>query len=68
MDLRPYMNPSPYTALMDTCVTQVFEVFRTMGLRHLVVLDNQGRALGLITRKDLIEENLSRVLTRNNHT
>ena len=60
------MNPSPYTALMDTCVTQVFEVFRTMGLRHLVVLDDQGRALGIITRKDLIEENLKRIVKRIN--
>ena len=58
------MNPSPYTVLKDTCLTQVFEVFRTMGLRHLVVLDDQGRALGLITRKDLTEENLKRVLRR----
>ncbi|KAI6660376.1 Chloride transport protein isoform X4 [Oopsacas minuta] len=66
IDLRPYMNPSPYTAFMDTCVTQVYEIFRTMGLRHLVVLDNQGRALGLITRKDLIEGNLKKVLKSNN--
>ena len=60
------MNPSPYTVLKDTCLTQVFEVFRTMGLRHLVVLDDQGRALGLITRKDLTEEKLKIVFKRIN--
>lgn len=42
-DVRPYMNPSPYTVYPDTPVPQVFNLFRSMGLRHLPVVDHYGQ-------------------------
>jgi hypothetical protein len=38
-DLRAYHNPSPYVILDITPLPRVFDLFRSMGLRHLVVVD-----------------------------
>ncbi|ROL48848.1 Chloride transport protein 6 [Anabarilius grahami] len=42
VDVTPYMNPSPYTVSPNTRVSQVFNLFRTMGLRHLPVVNAEG--------------------------
>lgn len=41
-DVTPYMNPSPFTVSPNTSVSQVFNLFRTMGLRHLPVVNAVG--------------------------
>ncbi|KAL0617217.1 H/Cl exchange transporter 7 [Plecturocebus cupreus] len=56
MDLSEFMNPSPYTvpqARADSCVPlqeaslpRVFKLFRALGLRHLVVVDNRNQVSG----------------------
>jgi len=53
MDLAPFMNISPLTVRAQTPLSRVFTLFRAMGLRHLVVQDNLGAVVGIITRKDL---------------
>lgn len=59
MDLSLYMNPSLYCVSSQTPFFQVFNLFRTMGLRHLPVLDETSHNLvGMITRFDLTHENL----------
>ncbi|KAK7884477.1 hypothetical protein WMY93_027600 [Mugilogobius chulae] len=35
----PYMNPGPYTVSPNSRISQVFNLFRTMGLRHLPVVN-----------------------------
>jgi len=52
IDLAPYWY-APYTINSRCSLLRVFRLFRTMGLRHLVVLDNSGKVVGMITRKDL---------------
>ena len=41
-DLSLYMNPSPYTISHQAPLPQVFNLFRTMGLRHLPVMRDSG--------------------------
>lgn len=41
-DVTPYMNPCPYTVSPNTRISQVFNLFRTMGLRHLPVVNAVG--------------------------
>ncbi|KAM8951214.1 H(+)/Cl(-) exchange transporter 7 isoform 2-T2 [Lycaon pictus] len=53
MDLSEFMNPSPYTVPQDASLPRVFKLFRALGLRHLVVVDNCNQVVGLVTRKDL---------------
>lgn len=45
-DVTPYMNPSPFTVSPNTHVSQVFNLFRTMGLRHLPVVNAVGEVSG----------------------
>lgn len=33
---------------------RTYIIFRTLGLRHLTVVDRQNRVVGVITRKDLM--------------
>lgn len=55
IDLTPYMNPSPFVIQEHSPVTQVFNIFRTMGLRHLTIVNKSNQAVGMITRKDLTD-------------
>ncbi|EEB16605.1 Chloride channel protein, putative [Pediculus humanus corporis] len=53
IDLRPYMNPSSYTVLHSASLPKVFRLFRTLGLRHLPVVSDRNKVIGMVTRKDL---------------
>ncbi|XP_057182843.1 H(+)/Cl(-) exchange transporter 6 isoform X3 [Triplophysa rosa] len=55
-DVTPYMNPCPYTVSPNTRVSQVFNLFRTMGLRHVPVVNAVGEIVGMITRHNLTHE------------
>ncbi|XP_012587156.1 PREDICTED: coiled-coil domain-containing protein 154, partial [Condylura cristata] len=60
MDLSEFMNPSPYTVPQDASLPRVFKLFRALGLRHLVVVDNLNQVVGLVTRKDLARYRLGK--------
>jgi len=53
MDLRPVMNPTPSIILASTPLPQIFRRFRALGLRHMVVCNDNNEVVGLVTRKDL---------------
>ncbi|CAE7335077.1 Clcn7 [Symbiodinium necroappetens] len=58
VNLIPYMNRAAYTVPHKASVLRCFAIFRSIGLRHLPVLDEQSRIRGMITRKDLLLEHL----------
>uniref|UniRef100_A0A0A9YRE8 Chloride channel protein n=1 Tax=Lygus hesperus TaxID=30085 RepID=A0A0A9YRE8_LYGHE len=53
LDLRPYMNPSPYTVHDTASLPRIFRLFRALGLRHLVVVTDTNEVVGMVTRKDI---------------
>uniref|UniRef100_A0A1B6CCK6 Chloride channel protein n=1 Tax=Clastoptera arizonana TaxID=38151 RepID=A0A1B6CCK6_9HEMI len=53
VDLRRFMNPSPYTVQYVSSLSRVFRLFRALGLRHLTVVNNANEVVGIVTRKDL---------------
>lgn len=68
MDVTPYMNPSPFTVSPNSHVSQVFSLFRTMGLRHLPVVNAVGEIVGIITRHNLTHEFLHGRLRQHHQT
>ncbi|OWZ21547.1 Chloride Channel (ClC) protein [Phytophthora megakarya] len=58
MDLTPYMNPTPHTVQEQTPVPRAFRLFRSLGLRHLIVVNRRNEVRGMITRKDLTPAHL----------
>jgi len=62
LDLRPYADTAPFT-VQDCCsIQRSYRIFRTLGLRHLVVVDAKNWVVGVITRKDLDEATLDEKL------
>jgi len=49
------MDTAPFTINGSASLQRCYRLFRTMGLRHLVVLDNDHRVIGIVTRKDINE-------------
>lgn len=54
LDLRPVMNPSAYTVSHASSMNRIFRLFRALGLRHIVVLNDYNEVVGIVTRKDLV--------------
>lgn len=53
-DLTPYINMSAYRVPETFSVERAYVLFTTMGLRHLVVVDEENHVRGIVTRKDLL--------------
>ncbi|XP_068700527.1 H(+)/Cl(-) exchange transporter 6-like isoform X2 [Montipora foliosa] len=66
MDVTTYMNPCPYMVFPWTPVPLVFNLFRTMGLRHLIVINTKGQLVGMITRFNLTHEYMEYCLENQN--
>lgn len=54
IDLRPYIDSSPYTINEHASVQRTYRMFRTLGLRHLCVINKHNQILGIVTRSDLV--------------
>ena len=54
LDLRPYIDCSPYTINEHASVQRTYRMFRTLGLRQLCVINKHNQVLGIVTRGDLV--------------
>ncbi|GAX85776.1 hypothetical protein CEUSTIGMA_g13191.t1 [Chlamydomonas eustigma] len=64
VDLTPYMNTSAFVVSDSFSLERAYLLFRTMGLRHLTVVDEHNHVKGIVTRKDLLGYRLDEALTR----
>ncbi|CAH2268989.1 jg16014 [Pararge aegeria aegeria] len=62
IDLRPFMNPSPYTLPHRASLPRLFRLFRALGLRHLPIVNDLNEVVGMVTRKDIASAGRSRIL------
>jgi chloride channel 7 len=53
LDLRPFMNPTPFSVRDISPLSKVYHLYRKMGLRHLPVCNVRNEVVGIITRQDL---------------
>ena len=53
LDVTPYLEIGHYTVNQFVSVHRTFQLFRSLGLRYLIVTDAFGRPIGVITRHDL---------------
>ncbi|NXN24089.1 CLCC protein, partial [Nycticryphes semicollaris] len=54
INLEPYINKSAMSVQAHFSLQRTYILFRTLGLRHLTVVDQQNQVVGVITRKDLM--------------
>ena len=66
VDLKPYVDCSAFTVNETFSLRHAYDLFRSMGLRHLVVTDAFNCVAGIVTRHNLMEANLKAVLTERN--
>jgi chloride channel 7 len=50
VDLRPYCNVAPYVISEGASAPRAYRLFRTMGMRHLIVVNERYQISGIITR------------------
>ncbi|XP_063155341.1 chloride channel protein C-like [Candoia aspera] len=62
INLEPYINKSAVSVQAHFSLQRTYIIFRSLGLRHLTVVDLQNKVVGIITRKDLISFHLEKNL------
>jgi len=63
LDLRAYVNRSGVSVPHHFSAMRTFVMFRTLGLRHLPVVDEHNHVVGIVTRKELLDESLGEKLS-----
>jgi chloride channel 7 len=60
VDLTPYMNQTPYVVQEEAPFVRAYRLFRSAGLRHLIVVNRHNNVRGIVTRRELEEEHCTR--------
>ena len=55
---EPYTNQSTMSVASKLSLHRAYVIFRSLGLRHMVVVDDVNRVVGVVTRKDLMAHNI----------
>ncbi|KAK7492242.1 hypothetical protein BaRGS_00016539 [Batillaria attramentaria] len=58
LDLTYYYNQSAFSIPEQFSLQRTYVLFRTLGLRHLTVVDKHNEVTGIVTRKDLMGFNM----------
>ena len=66
VDLKPYVDRSAFSVPATFSLQTTYSLFRSMGLRHIVVVDAFNYVQGIITRHNLLEQNLQALLKPSN--
>jgi len=53
IDFTSYYNKAPYIMFKSTPLSKIFTLFRTMGLRHIVIINSSNKVEGIITRQNI---------------
>jgi len=53
MDLGPYLHPTPHRVPMNASLPFIFRLFRGLGLRYVLVVNDENQLRGIVTRKDI---------------
>uniref|UniRef100_A0ACB8FDR4 Uncharacterized protein n=2 Tax=Sphaerodactylus townsendi TaxID=933632 RepID=A0ACB8FDR4_9SAUR len=62
INLEPYINKSAVSVQAHFSLQRTYVIFRSLGLRHLTIVDLQNQVVGIITRKDLMSFQLEEKL------
>ncbi|KAM7450840.1 hypothetical protein ABFA07_001533 [Porites harrisoni] len=68
INLSPYVNHSAPTVQETFSLHRTYIIFRTLGLRHLTVVDERNRVRGIITRKDLMGFQMEKRIRKSLHS
>ena len=49
------VNTSSYTVRENMSILRAYDLFRTMGCRHMVVVDISNHVVGMLTRNTLVD-------------
>lgn len=55
INLSPFIDTGAYIVSQDTSARRVWALFRSLGMRHIVVVNELHQPVGMITRHDLIK-------------
>jgi len=58
INFSPYMNMGLFSLPKHFCLRDVYHIFRTLALTHIIVVEEKNTVIGIITRKDLLGEKL----------
>jgi len=67
IDFAPYVNTGVIAIPLHFFLKDAYTIFRTMALTHLIVVNHKNQLLGVITRKDLLGENIILKRQRQQH-
>jgi chloride channel 7 len=62
VDLKPYIDRGAFVVQETFSLKTTYTMFRSMGLRHVVVVDALNSVVGMITRHNLVAGNLDKLL------
>ena len=55
LDLKPVTHTSSYSVRDNMSILRAYSLFRTMGSRHMIVVDIGNRVVGMLARNDLVD-------------